>query len=130
MANKIEFSRGDGANHTFSMPASSWSSGGKLFFAAKPAIDDDTADAASVISGVFDDSVVTDVTIDGIAMKQYACHFPASATNSIVSNGAGSAEYLGEFQYVPSSGDPITIPANDEKLDCIVYFDVKRKTTP
>ena len=124
---KIEFSRGDGANHTFSIPTSSWVAGGKLFFAAKPAIDDDVTDANALIQGNWDDSVVTNVTISGVAYKQYACYFPPSATNSIVSGGASSADYLGEFQYVPASGIPITFPATDQKLDAVVYFDIKRK---
>lgn len=125
----IEFTRGDGAHHTFSIPATSWSAGGRLFFAAKPVIDDDNTDANAVISQSWDDTAVTDTTINGVAYKQYACYFPPSATNSIVSGGAPSADYLGEFQYVPSGGDPVTFPANDEKLDCKVYFDIKRKTT-
>jgi len=126
---KIEFTRGDGAHHGFSIPATSWSSGGKLFFAAKQVIDDDTTDANAVINVHWDDSNVSDVTINGIAYKKYDCYFPPSATSNILSDGASSAEYLGEFQFVPSSGDPITFPAKDEKLECILYFDVKRKTT-
>lgn len=125
----IEFTRGDGAHHTFAIPATSWSAGGKLFFAAKPVIDDDTTDASAVINQSWNDTAVSDVTINGVAYKQYACYFPPSATNSIVSNGATSADYLGEFQYVPSGGDPVTFPANDDKLDCKVYFDIKRKIT-
>lgn len=129
MANKIFFSRGDAAYHTFSMPADAWESGGKLFFAAKPAIDDDNTDAAAVIVGSWDDTNVTDVVIDGIAYKQYACTFLPAATNSIESDGADSADYLGEFQFVPVSGIPQTFPADNKKLDVVVYFDVKRKTS-
>lgn len=128
MASKIEFTRGDGAYHTFSIPTASWTAGGKLFFAAKPVIDDDNTDAASVINGEWEDAAVTDVVINGVAYKQYNCYFPPEATNSIVSNGASSADYLGEFQLVPASGIPVTFPASDQKLDAIVYFDVKRKT--
>lgn len=129
MANTIEFARGDGIHHSFSMPADAWSAGGRLFFAAKTSIDDDTTDAAAVINRSWDDSSVSDVTINGIAYKKYDCYFPPSATSSIESNGAESAEYLGEFQWVPASGDPVTFPPNDPKLQVIVYFDVKRKTT-
>lgn len=130
MANQIEFTRGDGANHSFSIPAANWTAGGRLFFAAKPVIDDDNTDANSLVNGDWSDSVVTDVTIDGVAYKKYTCYFPPSATNSILSDGAASADYLGEFQFVPLSGDPVTFPATDVKLDCVVYFDVKRKITP
>lgn len=125
---EMDFTRGDGAHHTCSIPADSWSSGGRLFFAAKAVIDDDSTDAAAIIQGNWDDTAVTDVVIDGVAYKQYACDFPGSATFGIPSNGAGSAEYLGEFQYVPSTGDPVTFPATDAKLDVILYFDVKIKT--
>lgn len=125
----MEFTRGDGANHTFAIPASSWSPGGVLFFAAKRVIDDDNTDAEAVIEGNWDDSDVTDVTINGVAYKKYACTFPPSATNSVESDGASSLELLGEFQYVPSDSIPVTFPATDEKIDVVLYFDVKRKTT-
>lgn len=129
MADIIEFPRGDGAYHTFSIEASSWTPGGKLFFAAKPVIDDDNTDGAAVIQGEWGDAAVSDVIINGVAYKQYACDFPPSATNSIISNGAGFADYLGEFQWVPVDGIPVTFPATDDKLDCKVYFDVKRGTS-
>ena len=129
MASKVEFSRGDGVTHTFSIPATNWTAGGTLFFAAKPAIDDDTSDAAAVISASFTDSVVTNTTINGIAYKQYTCYFPPSATYGILSNGVSKADYVAEFQYVPTTGIPVTFPATDKKLDAVVYFDVKRKTT-
>lgn len=128
MSNVIAFSRGDAAHHTFSMPAASWTSGGKLFFAAKPAIDDDNLDENAVIDHEWDDSDVSDVEIDGVAYKQYSCDFLPADTNSIASNGADEADYLGEFQFVPSGGSPVTFPGDNNKLDCKVYFDVKRKT--
>jgi hypothetical protein len=129
MASTIEFTRGDAANHSFSIPTSSWTGGGKLFFAAKPAIDDDSTDTNALIQGNWNDSAVIDTVVNGIAYKKYACYFPPSATNSIPSNGAGSIDYLGEFQYVPLSGDPVTFPATDDKIDVKLYFDIKRKTT-
>lgn len=127
MANTIDFVRGDAADHTFAMPTSAWSSGGTLFFAAKPAIDDDATDAAAVIKESWTDGSTSDVVINGIAYKQYACHFTPDDTYSIPSNGAQSAQYLGEFQWVNASGVPITFPATDPKLACIVYFDVVRE---
>lgn len=129
MADIMEFPRGDGANHIFDLPADNWTPGGKLFFAAKQVVDDDNTDSAAVIKRDWDDTAVTDVVIDGVAYKEYACDFPPSATNSIPSNGAASAEFLGEFQYVPPSGVPITYPPKDEKIMCMVYFDVNRRTT-
>lgn len=129
MATQIEFPRGDAVTHTFSMPADAWSSGGKLRFMAKPAIDDDNTDAAAIISQEWDDSTVTDTTINGVAYKQYACYFPPAATNSIVSNGASNAAYVGEFQWVNAAGVPMTFPPNDPKLNVVVYFDIIRETS-
>lgn len=129
MATKIEFTRGDAVTHTFNIPTSAWSSGGQLFFKAKPAIDDDTADAAAVISASWNDSVVTDVIVNTVPCKQYACNFPPSATSGIVSNGADSADYKGEFQWVNAAGIPTTFPAKAPKLDVVVYFDIVRATT-
>jgi len=124
----IEFTRGDAVTHTFSIPASSWSSGGTLFFAAKPAIDDDNTDAAAVILQQWSDAATSQVVINGENYIQYACYFPPSATNDIQSDGAQSAQYLGEFQWVNAAGVPVTFPANDPKLEVIVYFDVIRET--
>ena len=130
MADIMEFSRGDGTTKGFSMPADKWSAGGTLFFAAKQLIDDDTTDALSQISGSWGDGVVTDTVRNGVAYKRYACYFPPSATNSIPSNGAETLELKGEFQWVPTGGgDPITAPAKDDKIEVVVYMDVKRKTT-
>jgi hypothetical protein len=129
MANTIEFTRGDGVHHKFRIPTANWSAGGKLFFAAKQSIDDDLTDAAASINKSWDDTAVSNVTIGGVAYKEYDCYFPPSATNSIVSNGASRLDLLGEFQWVPAAGDPVTFPADDNKLDCVVYMDVKRATT-
>lgn len=128
MADIMEFTRGDGTTKGFSMPAAAWSAGGRLFFAAKQLIDDDTTDALAQVKGDWGDGVVTDTVRNGVAMKRYACYFPPSATNSILSNGAETLELKGEFQWVPNGGgDPITAPAKDDKIDVVVYMDVKRK---
>lgn len=126
----MEFSRGDGANHSLSIRAENWTPGGRLFFAAKPAIDDDNLDGSALIEHDWDDNAVSDVTINGVAYKKYSCYFPALATNQIPSNSAESVDLLGEFQWVPSNGgDPVTIPARSPKIDVIVWFDVKRRTS-
>ena len=135
----MDFTRGDAAYHYFAIPATSWVAGGKLFFAAKPVIDDDNTDANALIQCNWTDSSVSDIAVgellgDGVTpatvpMKQYACTFPPSATNSIISNGAESADYLGEFQYVPPSGVPVTYPATSPKIDAKLWFDIKRETT-
>lgn len=124
----MEFMRGDGADHTFSIPASAWSAGGRLFFAAKTAIDDDLNDGAAVIAGSWDDAAVSDITVDGVAYKQYDCHFSAVAS-IYASGGAEELELLGEFQYVPTVGDPVTFPGpNQPRIPVLLTFDVKRKT--
>lgn len=126
----MEFMRGDKVEHSFAIPATSWTAGGRLFFAAKLAIDDDNTDALAIIQGNWDDNSVADVTIDGIAYKEYTCLFPGTATSGALSGGAESIELLGEFQYVASGGiDPITFPApGDPRIPTTLYFDVKRKT--
>ncbi len=124
----MEFSRGDGTTKGFWIPASSWTSGGRLFFAAKAVIDDDLSDALSQITGNWTDSVVTDEIRAGVAYKRYSCYFPPSATLGIASGGAESLELLGEFQFVPLAGDPITFPPKEGKIIVTVWFDVKRKT--
>lgn len=124
----MQFMRGDGADHTFAIPTSAWTSGGRLFFAAKPAIDDDVNDAAAVIAGNWGDDVTQDITVGGVAYKQYSCHFPAVATG-VVSEGASDLELVGEFQFVPSGGEPVTFPGpGQERIPVNLSFDVKRKT--
>lgn len=128
MATQIEFTRGDAVTHKLNIPTSAWSSGGTLRFMAKPAIDDDNTDASAVINQSWNDSAVSDVVVNGVACKQYACYFPPSATNNIQSNGADHGDYLGEFQWVSAAGIPMTFPAKTPKLDVVVYFDVIRET--
>lgn len=126
----MEFMRGDRADHTFAILADAWSAGGRLYFAAKVAIDDDSTDSSALIAHSWGDEAVTDVVINNVAYKKYACYFPGSATNEILSEGAESLELLGEFQWVPGSGaDPITFPApGQDRIPTTVYFDIKRKT--
>lgn len=128
MAAKMEFKRGDGATATLRMPATSWSPGGKLFFTAKQAVDDDLTDSSAKIDVTFGDDVVTDEVYKGVAVKKYTCYFPAAATNSINTEGADFVTLVGEFQYVPVTGDPITFPGRKDRIQVIVYADVRRKT--
>lgn len=124
----MEFTRGDINYHTFALPASVWSAGGKLFFAAKPAVDDDDTDAASLINGVFDDTdLLSDIVVDGLTYKQYDCTFLPAATDSILSQGADEVDLLGEFQFVPTSNNPQTYPGNNEKIAVKLWPDIKRK---
>ena len=124
----MDFSRGDAITHEFLIPTDAWSSGGTLIFGAKPAIDDDATDAAAVIKEEWTDDVVTDVVVNGVAYKQYACLFPPSATSGILSNGAESTDYLGEFKWIDSEGNPTTFPADDPKIPVTVFFNVVLET--
>jgi hypothetical protein len=126
----MQFMRGDGADHTFAIPTSSWTAGGRLFFAAKQTIDDDTTDAAAIIAGSWGDEAVSDITVSGVAYKQYACHF-SDVADDVESNGATDLELLGEFQFVPLGGaDPTTFPGpGQDRIPVSLSFDVKRKTT-
>lgn len=127
---KIEFKKGDGITHTFLIPADQWSSGGKLFFAAKSVPDNDSTDSVAVIDKSFTDSVVTDTTVSGTAYKVYTLTFVAADTADVnFSDGSKKKRYLGEFQFVPATGEPTTIPGSDDFLDVIVYADIKRGTT-
>lgn len=132
MADVMEFTRGDGLANTkgFSIPAASWVPGGRLYFAAKQVVDDDLTDAAAEIKGNWGDDVVTDTVRGGVAYKRYNCVFPPSATGSIDSGGADSIELKGEFQWVSPTGDPVTSPPNDQKIDVILYFDINRRVSP
>lgn len=125
MASKIEFKRGDTITHTFSMPASSWSAGGKLFFTAKLAVDDDLTDANAVINKSFTDANTVN---DGTTVT-YTCLFNPADTNNIVMDGATKADYKAEFQWVSASGSVSTFPGNDKFLDAVVYADLRRATT-
>lgn len=125
MASKIEFKRGDAITHYFVMPTSAWSSGGKLFFTAKPAVDDDSTDSSAVINQTFTDSVAVD---DGTNVT-YTLYFPPSATNSIQMSGAKKKDYLAEFQWVSAGSIPSSFPGNDKFIDAVVYADIRRSIT-
>jgi hypothetical protein len=119
---KIEFKRGDQNIHQFVIPVGQWSAGGTLFFTAKPDVDDDITDANAVINYAFTDA---DMVNDGTNVT-YNCVFPPSATTNIASDGEKKRDYLAEFQFVSLSGVPTTYPGDDNFLDAIVYFDLRR----
>ena len=134
MASKItmEFKKGDGITHYFSIPTTSWSAGGALFFAAKPAVDNDATDAAAVIDKSFDDTVIVDSAheeyVEGY--ETYELYFePGDITGVNFTSGEKRKKYLGEFQYVPDTGVPSTFPADDQFIEVIVYGDIKRGTS-
>jgi hypothetical protein len=121
---KIEFKRGDGATHYFSIPTTTWSPGGKLRFVAKPAVDDDNTDANAKIDRQFDDTVAVN---DGTNVT-YTLYFPPSDTNSIIMNGDTKVTLVSEFQLTYATGVPSTFPGNDTFITCIIYADIARVT--
>lgn len=132
MAAKIEFKKGDGITHYFKIPADAWTAGGKLMFAAKIQPDDDATDALAVIDKTFDDSVVTDETIDSVDYKVYTLRFIDTDTADVTFEDHSKRKtYIGEFQYVPAgeTDEPETFPADDNFIQVIVYADIKRKVT-
>lgn len=123
----MEFKKGDAAVHYFKIPAANWSAGGTLWFAAKTKPDADLTDAAAVINKSFTDSVVTNETIDDVSYKVYTLAFNAEDTSAVsFSDGSTKKRYLGEFQFVPLNGDPISFPADNHYINVIVYADIKR----
>lgn len=127
----MHFKRGDGLTHYFQIPISSWSAGGKLFFAAKPTVDDDITDAAAVIDKEFTDSDIVDSSHE-MYDADYTTYELSFIPGDIVSITFGTdkrKKYLGEFQFVPVSGVPETFPGDDDYIDVIIYADIKRGTT-
>ena len=119
---RMEFKRGDGITHYFSVPTDSYSATDTLHFMAKPAFDDDTTDASAVIEGTFTSADAEEV---GENMR-YTCYFPPSATNDIDTNGAAEVRYLGEFELIDSSNVPTTFPGGKKKIDVRLYADIRR----
>jgi hypothetical protein len=123
----IEFKRNDGVTHTLKIPLTSWSAGGTLYFTAKPAVDNDATDATAVIDKSFTDA---SVTTDGVyAIYTLAFDGAVDITNVNFQSGETRKEYLGEFQYTPLVGKPISFPANDNYIEVIIYADIKVGTT-
>lgn len=122
----LDFKRGDLNVHYVDIPADSWSASGRLFFKAKPKVDDDTTDAAAVISGEFTDANI--ISNDGTTVR-YELSFPPSATSEIPSNGQEYVKYKGEIQFVANDGTPSTWPGKNNFIEVIVYMDIIRSTT-
>lgn len=133
MANKIpmEFKKGDAVTHYFQMPIDSWTAGGKLFFAAKADPDDDNTDALAVIDKPFEDDAVVDSDHEMYdpLFATYELKFDPGDVTVSFSDGAKKKKFLGEFQYVPTTGEPETFPGGDDFLEVIVYADIKRGTS-
>lgn len=126
---KIEFKKGDGVTHYFSMPVDSWSAGGSLFFCAKTIPDNDVTDAAAVMDVEFDDTAIVDSSHPEYEADYvtYELDFDPADTDLITfTDGSKKKKYLGEFEFVPASGDPFSVPGNDKFLETIVYADIKR----
>lgn len=128
MANKVimEFKKGDKVTHYFKLPIANYSTGGKLFFAAKSAPDNDATDAAAVIDKSFTDSVVA---VDATYATWTLAFVAADIIGVNFSSGEKKKSYLGEFQFVDASGNVTSFPSTDDYIEVIIYADIKRKTT-
>ena len=128
----IEFKKGDAQTHYFSLPEDAWTPGGVLFFAAKPAVDNDATDASAVIDKEFNDANIVapghDEYEDGFVTYELS-FFPGDIVNVNFSNGEKRKKYLGEFQYVPDTGEPESFPGNDDYIEVFIYGDIKRGTS-
>lgn len=133
MANKIEiqFKKGDQITHYFQIPADSWSAGGSLSFAAKAQPDDDATDALAVIDKSFDDTAIVDPSHEmyDAAFVTYELTFDPGDVNVSFSDNSKKKKFLGEFQFVPDTGEPETFPGDDDFLEVIVFADIKRGTS-
>lgn len=128
----MDFKKGDAQTHYFQMPAESWTAGGLLWFAAKPAVDNDATDAATVINKSFNDSKIVnpgdqddDQYLAGYVTYRLA-FLPADIINVSFEDGESKKNYLGEFQFVSGTGVPESYPADDTFIDVIIYADIKR----
>lgn len=129
---QMEFKKGDGQTHYFQLPDDSWSAGGTLWFAAKEIPDNDATDANAVINKSFDDTKIVESGHEEYTsgFVTYELEFlPGDIVGVNFNNGESNKEYLGEFQFVPTTGIPETFPPNDEYIQVIIYADIKRGTS-
>jgi len=128
MATKItmEFKKGDNVNHAFKMAIADYTTGGALYFTAKPAVDNDATDATAVIDKAFTDSVVT---TDATYATWSLAFVPADITGVNFSNGERKLTYLGEFQFVSATGVVSTFPSDDNFIEVIIYADIRRSVS-
>lgn len=126
----IEFKKGDATTHYFQMPLDSWTPGGSLFFTAKTKPDDDVTDAAAVIDASFGDAAIVDSSHEEYDAEfvTYELGFvPGDIVNVSFADGSKKRSYMGEFQFVPTTGLPETFPG-DDFIDVVIYADIKRGT--
>lgn len=131
MANKIpmEFKLGDKQFHYFQMETSAWAAGGKLWFAAKPQVDNDVVDGAAVINKSFNDTKIV-----GALHPEYTAGYttyelqfdPGDITGVTFVNGEKSKKYLGEFEFVSASAEPQSFPSDDQFIEVTIFADIKR----
>lgn len=124
----MTFMRNDGTTKYFYMPEDSWSSGGTLNFMAKVIPDNDINNSAAVINKNFTDSNIINNSDPKYKTGYvgYKMVFVGSDTSAIAfNNNASQNKYKGQFQWTPSSGSPVSFPANNKYIDVIVYADIK-----
>jgi hypothetical protein len=116
MAKSLKMFRGDAKSITVKIPIDQWTPGGSLFFAAKKVIDNDLVDSSAKMKKTINDTnIVSTTTTD----KVYGLSLSGTDTN------IDPGEYIGEFQFVDSLGQPTTF----QQFTIEVSGDVNRRTT-
>jgi hypothetical protein len=90
--------------------AAAYTAGGKLFFAAKQAFDNDASDQQAVVNKVMTDDDIVDTNDDGD--KAFLLEIENSDTQTL--DIEGETDYFAEFQYVNTDGHPVTYPGGND----------------
>jgi hypothetical protein len=127
----MEFKKGDVNIHYFRISEDAWTAGSTLYFAAKPLVDNDGADAAAVINKSFGDDKIVNSSHEEY-VEGYATYELEFISTDIVGvtfeDGESLKQYLGEFQLVSALGEPESYPADNNFIDVKIYADIKRAT--
>lgn len=129
---QMNFKKGDDNIHYFRMSEAVFVPGGTLWFAAKPAVDNDGADSAAVINKSFTDANIVDNTheqyVEGYATYELV-FLPGDITSITYANGEKLKKYIGEFQLVSALNTVKSFPDDSNFIEVIIHADVKRGTS-
>lgn len=122
MAEKIEFKRGDSKIMKVTIPRRIYETNSKLYFSAKPAVDNDKTDMNAKIE--------SSATFESLneAGAIFRFDFRPEDTEKVEFNSDGEAVELdGELEYTTPSGKVLSFPNNNKFLKVLVYPDIRRK---
>lgn len=122
MAEKIEFKRGDSKIMRVTIPRSIYEANSRLYFSAKPAVDNDKTDMNAKIE--------SSATFEGLNETGAIFRFDFSPedTERVEFNSEGeTVELDGELEYTTLSGKVLSFPNNNKFLKVLVYPDIRRK---